>query len=183
MISWIARNCAAAALALLSTLVAAHGAGTSRAQIIGRVDNWTVEEIKTFPEFRENLPDSVRAIGNSTVAGISIELRCLTRSVDPDIPIYAIDVHLGSVNTPKKFEVIVSSGSAQFKVLMLTLPEGQSYSLKLQSDTFQDVFRSFASDHDLELSFVSSSGQPVSAHIRGSSKLLKFWNYCEAFTS
>ncbi|TWC00209.1 hypothetical protein FBZ93_1051 [Bradyrhizobium macuxiense] len=66
---------------------------------------------------------------------------------------------------------------------MLMLPGRQSYSLKLRSDTFQDVFRSFAVDHDLELSFASSSGQPINARIRGSSKLLPFWNYCEAFTS
>lgn len=183
MISLIVRTCTAAGLALLSTLVTAHGAGTSRAQTMRRFDNWTIEEIKTFPEFQKDLPDSVRALGKSTVPGISVELRCLTRSVDPDIPIYAIDVHLGSVNTPKKFEVIVSSGSAQFKILMLTLPAGQSYALKLQSDTFQDVFRSFAADQDLELSFVFLSGQSVSARIHGSRKLLPFWNYCESSTS
>lgn len=181
MIRLIAQACAAAAL--LSTIATAHGAGNSRAQPIGRFDNWTVEEIKALPEFEENLPDSVRAIGDSTVLGISIELRCITRSVDPDISTYAINVHLGSVNTPKKFEVTFSSGSAQFKVLMLTLSDRQSYSLKLQASTFQDVFRSFAADRDLELSFVSSSGQSVSAHVRGSSKLLPIWNYCEAFTS
>ncbi|HEX7922439.1 MAG TPA: hypothetical protein VF583_15880, partial [Bradyrhizobium sp.] len=159
MIGLIARTCALAALALLSTVVTGQGAGTSVTQPISRFDNWTVEENKTLPKFQENFPDSVRAIGSSTVPGISIELRCLTRSVDPDISTYAINVHLGSVNTPKTFEVVLSSGSAQFKVLMLTLPGRQSYSLKLHSDTFQDVFRSFAADHDLGLSFVSSSGQ------------------------
>jgi hypothetical protein len=183
MVSLIVRTCVAAGLALLSTFVIAHGAGTSRVKPMGRFNNWTVEEIRALPAFQENLPDSVRAIGNSTVPGVSIELRCITRSVDPDIATYALNVHLGSVNTPKKFEVTFSSGSAQFKVLMLTLPDRQSYSLKLQSDTFQDVFRSFATDQDLELSFASSAGQPVSAHILGSSKLLAFWNYCEAFTS
>ncbi len=179
----IARTCAAAGFALILTLVAAHGAGNSRVQPISRFDNWTVEENKALPKFQENIPDGVRATGNSSIPGISIELRCLTRSVDPDIPTYSINIHQGSVNTPRKFEVIISSGSAQFQVLMLTLPGQQSYSLKLQSNTFQDIFRTFATDQDLKLSFVSSSGQPISATVRGSNKLLPFWNYCEAYTS
>jgi hypothetical protein len=145
MISVIARTCAAS-LALISTLTTAHGAGNSRLNPIGKFDNWAVEEHNTLPEFKENISDVFLVIGNSTIPGISIEFHCITRSVVPDVPQYSINIHRGDVDTSSKFDVMISSSSAQFKLLMLALPEQQSYSLRLRSNTFENIFRSFAAD-------------------------------------